>query len=1293
MELWPHSLRSLVKTMLASQYPMILTWGPEFIQFYNDAYSKLIGDKHPPALGTDIRITMAESWDTLGPMIQRVMESGQANWTPALLLVIERSGYREEAYFSVSHSPAEDDDGRIVGMLGVCSEVTQQVVGERRLQLLRDLGSRADETRSVETTCRDLAAAIASHPLDIPFALIYLRGPDGKTLVLQGAVGLTENSGVAPAIIDLGNAQNDVVQGDVVQGDVWSVRRAVTGETATVHGIERFVTVQGGPWDETVQQAVVMPIASSEPTAPLGVLVVGVSPNQALTESYITFHQVFASQVSVAIRNAQAYEEERRKAEELAKLDRAKTEFFSNVSHEFRTPLTLMMGPLEEVLERDSALAPDDREQLQIVQRNSRRLLKLVNTLLSFSRIEAGRIEATYEPTDLAGLTADLASVFRSAIERAGVRLEVDCAPLPGPVYIDREMWEKIVLNLLSNAFKFTFEGEIGVALNWQGDHVEMVVRDTGAGIAEAELPHLFERFHRVYGVRSRSHEGTGIGLALVQELVRLHGGEVGVSSELGQGTQFKISIPTGYAHLPAEHVSMDAVATEQTPANFSLVKSSVEEVTAWLPFDSDVAGRAVAINGNGTSHSNGHFAKSDTSRDAANESEGDDGEANESEAAVPVVVSQARILLVDDNADMREYVRRLLADRYEVEAVADGLAALEAARERTPDLVLTDVMMPGLDGFGLLQALRADPKTREISVIMLSARAGEESRYQGLEQGADDYLVKPFRARELLARVEANLRLTMVRREVARQQIANILESITDSFFALDHEWRFSYVNGQCEKRFRRPRESFLGKVIWDEFPLAANTVFEEQYRKAVSEQVTVHFEAGSILTGQWLEVHAYPSPKGLSVYFRDISERKQAEEERERLLQEAQEANRLKDTFLATVSHELRTPLTAIMGWSNLLLTQPMNEGDRLRAHETILRNAQSQAKIIDDILDTSRIMTDNLRLALEPLNPAELVSEAVQTISPAAQSKNIRLQVKSDVSSRHVVGDIGRLQQVLMNLLTNAVKFTPANGSIRVELERAGGNCRISVSDSGQGISAEFLPHVFDRFRQADMTSTRQHGGLGLGLSIVRQLVELHGGSIEASSAGLGKGATFTVNLPLAEQQANQITGGGTTGGGSTGGEPAEGGTAGDGPTEGVPTGKVAGARSGGRLAGVRILVVDDEPDALGLLSILLQRHDAVVQTAGSAAQALAAFGVFKPHVLLSDIGMPEEDGYSLMRKIRTMEAERGDAPIAAIALTAYAREEDKQHALKAGFQRHMTKPIRPPDVVAAVEELIL
>jgi signal transduction histidine kinase len=480
------------------------------------------------------------------------------------------------------------------------------------------------------------------------------------------------------------------------------------------------------------------------------VIVAALNPYRPLDVSYAGFISLVSGQIAASIANVRAYESEKKRAQALAEIDRAKTAFFSNVSHEFRTPLTLMLGPLEDLLSRSHThLSPTAKEQLDLVNRNGARLLRLVNTLLDFSRIEAGRVRAVYQATDLARFTSELASVFRSATEKAGINLVVECRNLDEPVYVDRDMWEKIVLNLISNAFKFTFEGEITVSLERVGDAAELRVRDTGVGIPENEMPRLFERFHRIPNLRSRTHEGSGIGLALVHELIKLHGGSILVESISGKGSTFIVEIPFGTNHLALEQLG-DSRSLSSTAVG---AKPFVEEALRWLPDGTNPTREIIAV--------------------------GDD--------LLPVLcppviggTTRPRILVADDNADMRQYLARILSEHYEVEVVADGQRALERTLRRAPNLILSDVMMPVLDGFDLLKAVRSDPQVQNIPIILLSARAGEESRVEGLEAGADDYLIKPFSARELLARVSARLEISRLQREGERRfrELAETLET-----------------------------------------------------------------------------------------------------------------------------------------------------------------------------------------------------------------------------------------------------------------------------------------------------------------------------------------------------------------------------------------------------------------------------------------------------------------------------------------------------------------------------------
>jgi signal transduction histidine kinase len=569
-EQWPQSLKTAVRIMLTSRQAMFVWWGEELINLYNDAYKAILGGKHPEVLGQPASYVWREIWDQVGPRAESAIRNNEGTYDEALLLIMERNGYPEETYYTFSHSPVPNDQGGTGGIICANTDDTQRIISERQLALLRELAARTADARTFDDACTLSAKCLETNPYDLPFAMIYLVDPGRECVVLAGISGINRGHAAVPETIAL-DSDSAWPFAEVIKSN----KPYLVTDLGALFG-----SLPTGAWQRPPHQAVIVPIAPSGQTGKSGILVVGLNPFRLFDDNYSGFIDLVAAQIAASIANAQAYEEERKRAEALAELDRAKTIFFSNISHEFRTPLTLMLGPLEDMLANPAGPTPSERSQLETAHRNSLRLLKLVNTLLDFSRIEAGRVQAVYEPTDLAMLTADLAGMFRSAIERAGMRLCVDCPPLPESIYIDREMWEKIVLNLLSNAFKFTLEGEITVALRWADDHVELEIRDTGTGIPSEEILHLFERFHRVQGATGRTYEGSGIGLSLVQELVKLHGGTIQVTSVVDQGSCFTVLIPTGYAHIPKERIGK----TRTLASTAMRAATYVEEALRWLP-------------------------------------------------------------------------------------------------------------------------------------------------------------------------------------------------------------------------------------------------------------------------------------------------------------------------------------------------------------------------------------------------------------------------------------------------------------------------------------------------------------------------------------------------------------------------------------------------------------------------------------------------------------------------------------------------------------------------------------
>jgi PAS domain S-box-containing protein len=1488
---WPQSLRSALGICLDSNFPIALYWGSELVLLYNDSWSPIPGEKHPWSLGRPAREAWADIWHLIAPLFERVMTTGEPARQRDQLLPMHRHGYTEECYFDYTFSPVRGAAG-VEGVFNAVIETTDRVIGERRLRTLRELAADGSgQAQSAADACAAAARVLAGNPHDLPFALIYLLENGRATLV--GRTGLEPGGPSSPTAVDLDGPDAP-----------WPFRRAAeSGRAAEVEcPTDLFGVLPGGAWPEPSHTAVVLPLAKPGQSQVAGFVVAGVNSRRPLDDAYRGFLGLLAGQVATAVATARAYEDERRRAEQLAELDRAKTAFFSNVSHEFRTPLTLMLGPVEDLLARaHTDLPPAAAGQLEVVNRNGLRLLRLVNSLLDFSRIEAGRVRAVFQPTDLAAFTADLASNFRAACERAGLRLVVDCPPLSEPAFVDREMWEKVVLNLVSNAFKFTFEGEIAVSLRRSGGTAELRVRDTGTGIPAEEMPKLFERFHRIENARGRTHEGSGIGLALVQELVKLHGGSVAAESVMGGGTTFTVTVPLGSAHLPPDQIG-DARTSASTGTGAT---PYVEEALRWLPDEGRVGDK-------GRSELPIYREALPTPHRRA-ESNGKD--------------DRPRVLVADDNADMRQYVARLLAEQFRVDAVPDGEAALTAVRREPPDLVLTDVMMPKLNGFGLLKELRADPRTSRLPVIMLSARAGEESRIEGVQAGADDYLVKPFSARELLARVSAHLQMARLRREAneevrrseerfralvqassdavyrmsadwtemrhlqGREFIADttepsrswlekyihpddqphVLEVIREairskSVFALEHrvrraddtlgwtfsravplldsvgdviEWfgmasdvtarkeaeealqqerdrlrvtlasigdavittdtegRVTFLNGVAEsvtgwanadaagqpletvfnivnEATRRPVESPATRALREgvivglanhtvlirtdgtELPIddsaapvrdgeghvvgcvlvfrdvterrglekqiaeegeaarklaaivdssedaivsktldgviqswnaAAERIFGYTAEEAVGRPITMLFSAdrlgeeesimGRIRAGERVEhfdtvrlrkdgtaipVSLTISPVrdaqgrivGASKIARDITERKRLEDELRQVAADLSDANRKKDEFLATLAHELRNPLAPLRNALQILRLSPDREAGE-QARGMMERQLGQMVRLVDDLMDVSRITRGKVELKKERVQLSAVVNGAVETSRPLVEQMGHELTVTLPKHPVVVDADPARLAQVFANLLNNAAKYTDRGGHISLTAERQGGDVVVAVRDTGIGIPADKLTSIFDMFSQVDRSLEKAQGGLGIGLTLVKRLVEMHGGRVEARSEGAGRGSEFVVRLPIVVDAS----------------VPPE-----DREEPAVPK------------SSLRILIVDDNEDGADSLADVLRLMGNDTATAYDGQEGVDAAGRLRPDVILFDIGLPRLNGYEAARRIRG--EPWGKHPVL-IAVTGWGQDEDRRRSREAGFDHHMVKPVDPNALMKLLAEL--
>ncbi|HEY9825425.1 MAG TPA: ATP-binding protein [Stenomitos sp.] len=727
IEHWPQSLRTALSLCLSSNFPINLIWGPERTQLYNDGYWPICGDKHPQSLGQDFKEFWSSAWDELGDPFERA-SAGESVFLENQRMFLTRNGYLEEAFFTFAFSPIRDERGRVGGLFHPVTETTQQTLAERRLNVLRDLAESTAEARTIQSACHLSVEALAAHALDLPFVLFYQFDPEQNQAHLISGIGLERDSATCPTHVDL-----------AASSAPWGLAEAMQQPSGQLQRIDnqsqQWDALEWEPASESPQTSIVIPISLPGFTHPWGILIAGVSPRRALDEPYQGFYLSLGQCLIAALAKAHAYEEEQKRAEALAELDRTRKIFCSDISHVLRNPLTLMLGGAEEALmDQDYPLPPQHRQRMEAVQHNGLRVLKLLDMLWDSTCLESDRrVAVVYEPIDLATATVELAEAFRPVVEQAQLRLVVDCSPLSEPIYIDRNLWVQIVLNLLSNALKFTFAGQITVRLRHIDDRIELTVEDTGIGIAAAEIPHLFERFYQVKGARGRTLEGLGIGLSLVQEWVTLHGGSVAVRSTVGEGSCFSVSIPTGCAHLPPEKMGV----TRASASTAREAASYVEEALSWLD---DVA-------------TNREGSKSGQGTDATTATDSSDA-----------LFMQSRILLVQADVEMRNYMKWVLSERWQVETATTGAIALEKLQQQLPDLVLADVRTPEIDGLQLLNTLRADPTTANIPVILLAAQAQSEEVEANLELEADDYLRDPFSARELQARVETQLRPSQLR-------------------------------------------------------------------------------------------------------------------------------------------------------------------------------------------------------------------------------------------------------------------------------------------------------------------------------------------------------------------------------------------------------------------------------------------------------------------------------------------------------------------------------------------------
>ena len=831
----------------------------------------------------------------------------------------------------------------------------------------------------------------------------------------------------------------------------------------------------------------------------------------------------------------------------IRELDEIKTQFFANVSHELRTPLALILGPAQRLIDDDGSLSlADRREAGQVVARNARMLLKHVNDLLDMSKLEAKKLTIELSVADVAALLRLLASHFAVLAADRRIELVVDAGE-PCLAAVDPDKLQRVLMNLLGNAFKFVpAGGRVRCSLQTTPEEVRLAVDDSGPGVKPEDRQRVFERFRQGDGGINRKVGGTGLGLAIAKEFVELHRGRIEVLDSALGGARFVVSIPrnlspnvpqsaerAGAAPLAAaapnepqssEPQSSEPQASapqspEPTPLNRTLLDGVIDEIRAVHPTPAAAA------------------------------------------APLAPLAGRPRVLVVEDNADMNRFVGQCLSAQYDVISAFDGREGLEKALAHRPALIVSDIMMPNVSGVEMIAKLRELPELGAIPILLLSAKADEELMVRLLDEGARDFVVKPFSERDLLVRVRNILAADQAREqaELQRQQMSGLRDA--------------------------------------------------------------------------------------------------------------AESAVRAKDEFLAMLGHELRNPLSPILTALQLMRLQGGASSERERV--VIERQVNHLTRLVDDLLDVSRIARGRVELRLEPLEISEVVARALEMASPLIEERSHHVSVDIPRRGLLVDGDPTRLGQVISNLLTNAAKYTPPGGDIDVAAEASGDDVVLRVKDSGIGIAPDVLPRVFDLFVQEQQALDRSRGGLGLGLTIVKNLVERHGGSVTARSDGAGHGSEFIVRLPAARPSSSAAPSRAPSTPRRRALEPG---------LDALATSADAAPRAS------RVLIVDDNQDGAEMLAAALDALGYPTAVAHDAPAALRIAVDFLPDVALLDIGLPVMDGYELAAHLRAIPQL---AHLHLIALTGYGQSEDRRRTREAGFHYHLVKPVDIASIEAAMK----
>ncbi|WVF67026.1 hypothetical protein IAT40_001769 [Kwoniella sp. CBS 6097] len=1352
---WSPVVEMMLEVIMRSPTQDALWLGEDFQMLYNDNYAHIVD--HPRMYGRSAKVKEAWGpvWDSVYHLIERCLTEGEPCYREDDLLLYRRgpSGYWVEKYHTWSFIPLFDEQGAPLGLYNPTRETTPSVLARRRQESMRDLSENLLIARTLKEYYGSIVEILEKNPKDVPFLMCYsvhedTKGQQQLDLTLESTIGVPEDHPAAPRKITLGHERSVRAPygGRLLSSPTlsaisalssgtgrvkysydkhsWPILKAITSRQAVVID-DCTELIRGFPlrqWEALPEAAIIIPICSeTSAETPHAVMILGLNLASPLDSVYEDWIHVLRAHLTSSLGSVRAYEAEHQRQMERDRMERAKTAWFQGAAHDLRSPLTLVAGPLDDLLR--TKLLPDQRSTLSLAQRNLARVQRLVNALLDFSRIEAGKMTGRFLPVDLGRFVGDLAALFKPAVKRRKLVYTVNIEPHEGMVFVDPTLFETVVTNLISNALKYTESGSVNVTVKYHELYVDIAIVDTGIGIPKAELSAVTDRFHRATTALTSGTEGTGIGLALTKEIVRLHGGDLLITSQTAVESRGGHHGSTFVARIPL--VERQAVEGEIERNAFGTYgKQVVEEAMHWVIGGSDVETESTGSGVDGSLSSRGDgflFDKNDV------------------------------LLLVDDNHDMRHYVKRIFSPYCKVIEAVNGKQALEKARANPPNLILSDLMMPIMNGHQLLNAIRADPNTRMVPMVLLSAATDDELRLGALIEGAEDFMLKPFKPKELLARVHLHMQIGKKRALLEglyaqrERELAILSDFCPSGIIRSDSDGNIIYGNDTYRAYTGIPADVDINS--WPEYvdPETREVLLaawkEVLYGTKRETTRTWKWLNGTTTSGTFIRLDMVdPGLSGVMGCLSDISYQEEKLFEAERRRVEAEESKQQQELLVDLTSHEIRTPVSAILQCSSLVKENLVALQEKLRgsgvdgfraesgllaeleedidALESIYQCGLVQERIANDVLSLARIQLDMLTLHDFDMDLRKEARKIVSVFAPEAKMKKIDLELEFGENIRRtgttvLKTDHVRLQQIVTNLISNAIRFT-ATSAIRVITVQyevsfvppgentcappTGGTVElpvkedtpvwlfIAVRDTGPGLGPAEQAALFQRFSQGNKMIHTKYGGSGLGLFICKRISELLGGRIEMTSQ-LGVGSVFRFFVksrtaaPALSKTLEQSTAGLTI----------------SAPSSTLLPTRIAVPKSS--TSDLHLLVVEDNIINQTVLKRQIIKNGLTCDVANHGQEALDLLYQQRGNedrrpydAILMDLEMPVMDGLTAVKHIRQSERNGSLERQLVIALTGNARQGQIDQALAAGMDDVVIKPYKLKDLLAKLREQV-